>query len=162
MFNRIIVPLDGSPFAEQALEIACGLAKPLDLPIHLIRVTELYPPHVGSYIDYSGYADTIQLLTNEASDYLKSVADRLNADGQRVSFDVLQGETADKITGAAHRDALIVMTSHGRTGMVRWFMGSVAEDVMRHGKGSVLMHRIQAAESTASLDASTGHSLVVE
>lgn len=162
MFNRIIVPLDGSPFAEQALEIACGLAKPLNLPIHLIRVTDPYPLHLGSYIDYTGYAETDKLIAEEASSYLEAVVERLKNQGQTVSFEVLRGVAADQVTAAAGKDDLIVMTSHGRSGVVRWFMGSVAEDVMRRGKGSVLMHRVQTAESTASLDSSTSHSLVVE
>lgn len=162
MFNRIMVPLDGSPFAEEALEIAEGLAKPLNLPIHLIRVTELYPLYPGSYIDYTGYAETDQLTAEEASAYLTTIVDRLKNQGHTVSFEVFRGVAADQITAAARRDDLIVMSSHGRSGVVRWFMGSVAEDVMRRGKGSVLMHRVQAAQSTGSPSSSAGHSLVVE
>lgn len=146
MFSRIIVPLDGSPFAEQAVEIARGLATHLDVPISLIRVTEQYPLHRGSTIDYSGSAETDRLVAEEATAYLTELVERIQTDGQTVSFQVIRGDAADQIVAAAQPGELIVMSSHGRTGMVRWFMGSVAEDVMRRAKGSVLLHRIRTGQ----------------
>ncbi|CAA9554377.1 MAG: hypothetical protein AVDCRST_MAG33-1161 [uncultured Thermomicrobiales bacterium] len=150
MFDRIIVPLDGSPFAEQALEIAIGLATPLGLPIHLVRVTDLYPLHRGNAIDYSGSAETERLVAEEATAYLTGVVERLQEDGRTVSSEVLRGDAAREITTATQPGDLIVLTSHGRTGMVRWFMGSVAENVMRRSRGSVLLHRIESTEPTAT------------
>lgn len=145
MYNRIVVPLDGSDLAEQALEEAKSLSRKLDIPLHLLRVVDTYRtqslPATGMALDYSMLAELAEEEIEDAKDYLQRKVDDLKNEGMQVSGDVLHGPIARQIVAAADEGDVIVMSSHGRTGIKRWFLGSVAEEVMRHARCPVLLHR---------------------
>ena len=129
--QTIIVPLDGSSLAEQALPHAVSLAKALKLRVLLVRVTP-------------------SLEDARVMQYLHQVQEKLN--NQRVSSveeRLLKGHAADAIVGLARETphSLVAMTTHGRSGVGRWLLGSIADRVVRHSRDLVLM--IRAAEETS-------------
>jgi nucleotide-binding universal stress UspA family protein len=153
MYKRIIVPLDGSELAEQALGQARDLATRLTIPLHLVRVVDTYRtqslPATGMALDYSMLSELAEEEIEDAKTYLQEKVTQLNGEGLEVTGDVLHGPIARQIVAAAEKGDVIVMSSHGRTGIKRWFLGSVAEEVMRHAECPVLLHRAEGAEATA-------------
>lgn len=145
MYKRIIVPLDGSELAEQALDEARQLSSNIGSPLHLVRVVDTYRtqslPATGMALDYSMLAELAEEEIEDAKTYLEQKVRQLSDEGLEVTGDVLHGPIARQIVAAADKDDVIVMSSHGRTGIKRWFLGSVAEEVMRHAECPVLLHR---------------------
>lgn len=92
-------------------------------------------------LDYSMLAELAEEEIEDAKTYLEQKVSDLSDEGFRVTGDVLHGPIARQIVAAANKDDVIVMSSHGRTGIKRWFLGSVAEEVMRHAECPVLLHR---------------------
>ncbi|HET9017642.1 MAG TPA: universal stress protein [Thermomicrobiaceae bacterium] len=125
MIGTVVVPLDGSQLAEEALPRAAAIAERSSAPLHLVRVVPS---------DANGAAQ------DEARTYLQGKARDL---GDRVQVSVLTGDPAaqiiDHVAGLA--DALVVMTTHGRSGIGRWISGSVADRVVRDGEAPVLLIR---------------------
>jgi nucleotide-binding universal stress UspA family protein len=154
MYNRILVPLDGSNVAEEALGQAKDLAKTLNVPIHLLRVVDTYRaqaiPATGMALDYSMLAELAEEEIEDAKTYVQGSVDTLKAEGLNADGDVLQGPIAQQIVGAATSGDLIVMSSHGRTGIKRWFLGSVAEEVIRRANVPVLLIRAHGAAQPAA------------
>jgi nucleotide-binding universal stress UspA family protein len=152
MYNRIVVPLDGSDLAEQALNEAKQLSRKLEIPLHLLRVVDTYRtqslPATGMALDYSMLAELAEEEIEDARTYLKQKVGEVRDEGFEVSGDVLHGPIARQIVAAADEGDVIVMSSHGRTGIKRWFLGSVAEEVMRHAKCPVLLHRAKETEAS--------------
>jgi nucleotide-binding universal stress UspA family protein len=135
MFKRILVPLDGSARAEQALPVAARLARATQGSVILTQVA-----HIPT--DYGMYAATPVVIAPalvdteraEAQAYLSDVAKRDALAGLRVETDVTVGLPAhDILDEIVERQAdAVVMCSHGRTGLGRWMLGSVAEHVARY------------------------------
>ena len=139
MYSRLQVPLDGSKFAEQALPYARCLAKALAMPVELLEVIDaeslqrLADPQQGRYID--------TLLADKRASgrsYLDTIAGSF--EGTRVTSAVENGKAENLIIdkAAADKNALIVMATHGRSGIQRWHLGSVADKVL-HGSTNHLM-----------------------
>ncbi|HWV25261.1 MAG TPA: universal stress protein [Thermomicrobiales bacterium] len=153
LYKRIIVPLDGSDLAEEALGQAKELARSIGSPIHLVRVVDTYRaqaiPASGMAIDYSMLAELAEEEIEDAKSYMKAKIDELQGEGLSVTGEVLHGPIAQQIVDAAEPGDVIVMSSHGRTGIKRWFLGSVAEEVMRRATCPVLLHRASGAAKTA-------------
>ncbi|MCA9834426.1 MAG: universal stress protein [Thermomicrobiales bacterium] len=147
MFNHIIVPLDGSALAEEALEEAKKLSKSTGSPLKLIRVVDTYRtqslPATGMALDYSMLSELAEEEIEDAKTYLTAVVEKVKAEGYDVTGDVLHGPIARQICATAGPEDVIVMSSHGRTGIKRWFLGSVAEEVMRNANCNVLLHKSQ-------------------
>ena len=121
----IVVPLDGSALAEEALPHAVLLARKLDVPLRLLRVVpEDATPEVGA----------------EARAYVEDVAKRLAV---AAHGEIRYGDPAGEIIDYVQEqpDPLIVMTTHGRGGVGRWISGSVADKVVRHAGVPVLLLR---------------------
>lgn len=144
--DKIVVPLDGSGLAEKTLPHACALAKRLSLELHLLRV---YTLPLDAYIVADGViaqgpAQLQEELAREAQAYLDGKVAALNAAGfERVVAVALQGDAASEIIDFARNapDSLIVMSTHGRSGIGRWVLGSVAEKVSHHAHNPVLLVR---------------------
>ena len=138
MFHSILVPLDRSALAEQALGQAAAVARAADAEIHLVLAHEQEPG--GGFDDAPWHA--AQHDTEES--YLRAIADELaRGCGVRVSYGVIRANAVDAICTRAReiRANLVVMTSHGRTGLSRAWLGSVADGVMRRSSIPVLMLR---------------------
>ena len=145
MYNQIVVPLDGSDLAEEALAEAKKLSKSSGSPLKLIRVVDTYRtqslPATGMALDYSMLSELAEEEIEDAKTYLTAKVTEAQDEGFTVSGDVLHGPIARQICSAAEADDIIVMSSHGRTGIKRWFLGSVAEEVMRNAECPVLLHK---------------------
>jgi len=150
MFKQIIVPLDGSPLAEQALDKAFELSKALSAPLLLVRVidtasaTRLAGVGTGAGVDFGLITELLTEEQAEAKEYVEKEVAALKEKGFEVTGTILQGPVAQAIVETASPDDVIVIASHGRTGVQRWFLGSVAEDVIRHAKSPVMLIRGQA------------------
>jgi len=144
MFERILVPLDGSRRAEQALPIAARLARASRGTIVLLRVVSI-PNEIVSYLALEPIPtrDDIGAAREEARNYLDGMATGRSLVGIHSETEVILGQAAAAILSAvnAHHIDLIVLCSHGYTGLTRWFVGSVAEKVVHHSPVPVLVLR---------------------
>jgi nucleotide-binding universal stress UspA family protein len=151
MYTRIVVPLDGSPVAEEALGQAKDLARTLSVPMHLVRVVDTYRaqaiPATGMALDYSMLAELAEEEIQDAKEYVAKEVNAVAKDGLTVNGDVLHGPVAQQIVNAAEPGDLLVMSSHGRTGIKRWFLGSVAEEVIRRASVPVLLIRAKGTQA---------------
>jgi nucleotide-binding universal stress UspA family protein len=143
--KKILVPLDGSPFAEHALPMACSLAEKYGAQMVLLCVVEPMP---GA--EYVTYSEALKLLSNlskhlvlEAEEYLEAEQRELHQAGCRVKTMIREGVAAESIieTVASEAVDLIVMSTHGRGGLSRWTAGSVADKVMRYCQCPILLIR---------------------
>lgn len=143
--EAIFVPLDGSELGEGVLPTVADLAKKLDLGIELFRAYHIpYNAYGGDAGFYAGnYEELISGVRDEAIEYLGNKAAELRKLGvPKVTSVVKDGIAGDEIiTWAQKTRALIAMCSHGRSGVKRWVLGSVAETVVRHAANPVLITR---------------------
>jgi nucleotide-binding universal stress UspA family protein len=144
--KSIIVPLDGSELAESVLPMVAGLAKRLDMEIELFRVYHIpHSVYAGDEGYFSAnYDELIEGVRNEAVAYLDKKATELKDLGvAKVSCVSKEGFPGDEIISLGKKtpDNLIAMCSHGRSGVRRWMLGSVAETVVRHSGDPVLITR---------------------
>jgi len=141
--QRILVPLDGSDLAEQVLPAVTPIALALGSEITVFRVPIVYTS--GSLIGewYVPLAGVFETAEQNAQSYLDRVASRLNEQGIEAATATEIGAVADSIIGyaEANRVDLIAMCTHGRTGMARWTLGSVADRVLRAGGIPILLVR---------------------
>lgn len=159
---RLLVPLDGSALAEGALAPARALAADLGSDLVLLRVVEAPPPLAApDYLTAAGVDLDTEL--GAARDYLHQVATDLRRDGLRVEIVPSVGHPPTLIpTVAQERSAdLIVMATHGRRGIARLALGSVATGVMQRSTMPVLLTRQVAAEPLVTEDREVGAAISV-
>jgi len=139
--RRLIVPLDGSARSQQALPKAATLAKHLGVPVLLVSVNEAERMSLvyGSAFSAAAYAEISQNAEQQLDAMLSKAAAELQADGIETDQRVLMGATAYAIDSTAERGDIIVMTSHGRSGITRWLIGSVAEQLVREAPVPVVL-----------------------
>lgn len=133
--EQIVVPLDGSDLAEGALPHAAALATSLQLPIRLVHV--LLP---GLSFDAAHLAASGE-IESEVAAYLDRIAAQLQADGRSVTTELQTGVPALILLSNLRPTDLVVIATHGRGGMERWLLGSVAEKLVRHAPGPVFLVR---------------------
>lgn len=147
-FKNIIVPLDGSPVAEQALNTAAALAVPMKLKVTLVRVT----PPAASYYQYAeipsvNFGQFAEQVDKEALAYLDTAQQKLKRDGvSQIEKLLLHGNPAGVIIDEAKKmpGSLVIMTTHGLSGVKRAILGSVADKVVTESDRPVLMVRAQS------------------
>ncbi len=155
MYEKIVVPLDGSKLAECVLPHVEGLAKSCNTKeVILVTVTERIVGHMR--VTWSGQPGgllsperelkvpvTIGKKQRQGQRYLNRIAKGLQKEGIKVRTEVLLGNSAEEITSFAEHDGadLIIMASHGRSGPSRWAYGSVTDKVFRASCAPVLMIR---------------------
>ena len=146
--DTVFVPLDGSGLAEITLPHVCALAKTIvKIEIHLVRV---YTLPVEAYVAANGViaqgpADYREELKRETEAYLDGKVAGLRAEGfDRVVATAIQGDVAGEIIDLALStpNNLVAMSTHGRSGIGRWVLGSVAERVIQHSRDPVLLIRV--------------------
>jgi nucleotide-binding universal stress UspA family protein len=155
MFQHLVVPLDGSFFAEKAIPYATELAAKFGSKITLVQIPH-DPPVVVSELGMESadfYMQMRETFHGEAEAYLRQVRSELQDKGFQVDSSVREGTpVAETLVGIAQEieaDA-IVMSTHGRSGLGRFFFGSVAEAVLRLATIPVLLVRASnSQEKTA-------------
>jgi nucleotide-binding universal stress UspA family protein len=144
MFERIVIGLDGSEISERALRTGAQLARRLGVPLHLVRVADLAKVHWGATDAAEAYAELSGEMTREkeeARQYLGGIAQTLRGEGLAVTTDVRSGTAARELLEVVTPNDLLVVASHGRHGLERLLLGSVAEEVARKSPAPVLIVR---------------------
>ena len=162
MYRQLLVPMDGSTFAEHALPAALTLARRGGATLHLVTVC---PPLTEVYTEglYIGMADLLTDLMQRQQAYLDGVVRRLKERGNvTVTTTVVQGEVADTLCHlVADRKAdLVVMATHGRGALGRFWLGSVADEMIRHGPAALLLVRPQEEVADLSHEPDLGRVLI--
>lgn len=131
-FKRILVPLDGSAFAETALEPALAIANAMEAELTLFRVAQPIPRTRALAEMPDVYNDVVAAAYREAEDYLKDLCAQLSYPRISVERRFAEEGIARQIVDYAAESGvdLIVMTSHGRSGVDRWVHGSVTGKVL--------------------------------
>lgn len=141
MFSNILVPLDGSATAEAALVPAKFIARASGGEIKLVRGIELPPGHLAP-LDWDELSPPLKAEDERCQAYLEQLALKLRDEGFRVRTEVMDyGPPAERILEVVDDDEidLVILTSHGRTGVTRFLVGSVAEKVARYAHCPVMM-----------------------
>jgi nucleotide-binding universal stress UspA family protein len=150
MFSKILVPLDGSQLAEQVLPYMRSLAQRTQAAVILLRVAD-HPAR-------QYYVEGLAVNATQSDDshahceaYLYRIAEMLTNERYLVNYTVREGAIADVILGYADeiQADLIAMSTHGRTGIGRWLLGSVADRVVHGSHIPILLIRGQVAENAA-------------
>jgi len=146
---RILVALDGSSLAETALPIAADLASDLGLPLHLVRVVDFdlvratVEAGVAAANAYAkSQAETVRL----AEEYLSARVQGLRNSDLQATSEVRTGAPARALLDVIRTSDMAVVTTRERGGVARWFLGSVAEELVRHAAGPVLLVRAPVAD----------------
>ncbi|MBF6612462.1 MAG: universal stress protein, partial [Chloroflexi bacterium] len=165
--NRLLVPLDGSGLAEMALPHAIRLAQATSSELTLLQVVPsfvLYDPMGVGVVPSPATWDAWEEEPARAREYLRGLADAVSRQGVSADTIVLEGDPAGNIVEYTKQHPevhMIAMVTHGRTGIRRWIMGSVAERVLHSSPVPLLLVRafekdISVAEGPVSTAASAG------
>ena len=154
MYKNIMVPLDGSELAECVLPHVDSFitSRQIDTVV-FVRVIEPTPARYAEISsttnphEYDNIQDKIEKIEAErksaAAGYLNEVVDQRKKDGVTFKVDVLVGQVADKLVDYvdANNIDLVLIATHGRSGISRWVRGSIADKVFRSSSAPVLMVR---------------------
>jgi nucleotide-binding universal stress UspA family protein len=147
MYRTLLVPLDGSTFGEQALPLALNIARKAGgdlLLIHALPPLAALYSETPMFVSPSAEDDLRQRVVSIHRTYLDRVARRVTeaAPEVKVRAELMEGDVAASICDRADKEAdLIVMTTHGRGALARFWLGSVADEVIRHARVPTLLIR---------------------
>lgn len=142
MYSKILIPLDGSKTAEKALPYARYLAGKFKIPVELLAVVDIAEMAAHMAAERARFLDTlVEDSMRDSETYLRDVTATFS--GAKVTHQVLKGRAEDAIIerGEADKNALIAMATHGRSGLNRFLLGSVAEKVLRGSVNPLLLVR---------------------
>jgi nucleotide-binding universal stress UspA family protein len=138
---KILIAIDGSDFSQAALQSVIARPWPLHTEVKVLHVVE--PPSLLMGREMAGPDTEFEAVWNavrdQAKDLVAKAAEKVRAAGLNVSTALVEGDPKSQIIDVAnewHAD-MIVLGSHGRTGLGRFLMGSVSQDVVRHAHCSV-------------------------
>ena len=149
---RVVVPLDGSALAESALPTATELAADLGVPIHLMRAVDVGPIRAtaeAARLVATASDRSAEALRRQAEEYLTGQVQRLRNRDLSATSEVRTGTPALALLDAVGPTDLVVMTTHGRGGLRRWLLGSVADKLVRAAPAPVLLVRRAGGHATA-------------
>jgi nucleotide-binding universal stress UspA family protein len=149
--KKIIVPLDGSPASEAVIPYIGELADKLKAEVILFQaMADLYHlTSTGKVIIKVPYTEKeIEQFKADTIRYLEKVGERLKAKGISTKFEVTVGDPAEEIINLADKTGadLVAMSTHGRSGIARWALGSVADKVLHAGNTPLLLVRASGAQ----------------
>lgn len=152
-FDEIVVPLDGSPLAEAALEPATALAGACSAEITLVQVVRPVPLATDPPLPFpTGYADReTQIQQEAAEDYLEDIANRIRESGLKAAVQVVIGDrVADTLLDILRPGRLAAIATHGQGGLRRLVLGSVADKLIRAAEVPVMVVRPRAVRQRTS------------
>jgi nucleotide-binding universal stress UspA family protein len=150
--TRVLVPLDGSSFAEAALEPALELCRRQGAELHVVQVHEFRLPAVHAEAWLTVDPEVQRQLREDEEQYLRDAAARCaERAGVRVHHELLEGQVVDALARYVESAGIdrIVMTTHGRSGLSRVWLGSVADSLVRYAPVPILLLRPDAANGRA-------------
>lgn len=142
VYRSIVVPLDGSEFAEHAMPSAIRIARDYGATLHLVHVH--VPMPAAHLFEVPLVADTFEAeAETRIREYLAKVAKRVEADGINVTTSYSSGLVVTELRAMLEKKAadLVVMTTHGRGGVARLWIGSTADALMRETTVPMLLLR---------------------
>ncbi len=149
MYRRILVPLDGSDLAEAALPHATAMAGRFGASLTLLQAVTTLP--MATAVDAGAAAgaeamisvDALEASEEAAQEYLNQLSHRPELEGIQIRKRVVRGRPAREIVRTAQEEGidLIVMSTHGRSGLGRLVFGSVADQVLRESGVPILLVR---------------------
>lgn len=146
MFNKILIPLDGSENGEAALPYIKELTKKLESEVTLLQVTALgQHVHTIGGLDYVLFSEQqVETMKAEAKQYLEKVDRKLTETRATIRFEVKTGHAAQEIIKLADETntRLIAISTHGHSGVRQWISGSVAYKVLHAGNTPILLVRV--------------------
>lgn len=156
MYERILVPLDGSKVGEAALphveELVTKMLPETNVEVTLLQVVSSLSHYIvageaSAQVPYT--EQEVDQIKKRSADYLDQVGESLRTSGATVRVRVSVGRAAEEIikTADAIKVDLIAMSTHGRSGISRWAFGSVTDRVLRSGDRPILM--VRAPRETA-------------
>ncbi len=143
-YTKILVPLDGSGWAERAVPHAAEIARNHDAELVLLHV---YQPPMAEYVDQialAGVTEIADQIRERAESYLVGLRNQLRQQGINASYAVVEGGKPAAVICDFVRDEgidLVVMSTHGRTGLARFLFGSVAQKVLQSVRVPVMLIR---------------------
>ena len=155
MYQRILIPLDGSKLAECSLEHAKAIAQGCNVAeVIVFRIIEPLSTQALSALAEAGddhLRKALEENEQDAKDYVLKVKNDLNTQVIASRAVTVEGRAADEILSYAEKNNidLIVMSTHGRSGLSRFFFGSVAEKVSRHSRIPVLLLAPEGCRNSA-------------
>jgi len=142
MYKKILAPLDMSEFSECSLQHVRAIATGCNVP-EIVLLTVIEPVHQQFY--YAINERTLHAIQKEANtkakSYLSKVANSLKKEGIAAQTAIVSGRPDEKILDYATENQvdLIIMSTHGRSGVSRWTFGSIADSILRHSTVPVLI-----------------------
>lgn len=147
MYNKILIPLDGSDLAEQALAHGLAIAAHFNSQVYLVQVVmtpiAIAAPYDISYEYNEKYRES---ALNAANQYLGSIASGVDQKLEKqIHTRVIEGSVVDSLLDYIEFNGidLVVMATHGRSGVSRWVFGSVAERILKAASCPVFLIRVQ-------------------
>jgi nucleotide-binding universal stress UspA family protein len=149
LFTKLLVPLDGSDLSKKALPVAEKLSSALKVPVTIFEMATMLHQYIAyGYGPIIDYAKMDAAEKKEVEEEMRVLNEAIRQKGIDVNSIVTLGSDAaieiEKVTETIGAD-LIIMTTHGRSGLDRWLMGSVTEKVLRYGKVPLLLVNARAA-----------------
>lgn len=148
-FTRIVLPLDGTDTSAAALPVAAELAQRYSIPVLAVSTINLVPLTSPTMVQDIGMAMNVEEVYEEtrdsAQEWLSAASRQLTAAGVANSTEFLTGSAAPAIEELTKPGDLIVMATHGRSGLDRVLSGSVSDQLIRSGAAPVLIVRAPAA-----------------
>lgn len=145
MFRRILVAVDGSEPANEALATTLKLAKGQRARLRIVHIADTLPPAaVGeTYVDVDAYREAAMSVAREVVKEASAKARAAGVPAESAVVEIVSHDASGAIVDDAKRwrADLIALGTHGRTGLARLFLGSVAEGVARHAPVAVLLIR---------------------
>jgi nucleotide-binding universal stress UspA family protein len=142
MYQKILVPLDGSNYSESIMQIARGLISGWGGTPDLILFMVVEPFRNQPFRSGDDWNEKMKKEAEKvANNYLEQLAEKLNADGIKARAVVEYGDPAQAIMDYVKKNGvdLIVMSTHGRSGLARMVFGSVADRIIHHSLVPVLI-----------------------
>src|SRR5262245_27776607 len=130
--KKILCPVDFFPASDAAVQYAAGLAANYDATIRLLHVVTPIPPTAYEYVIDT--AEIIQSMEYSSAEEMSKLVAKLKATGVSAETETRLGDVYEEINRTIEetKPDLIVMGTHGRRGVERWFMGSTTEKLLRH------------------------------
>lgn len=148
MYKKIMVPLDGSELAECVLPHLETIVKGCEMPqVIVVRAVEPLSVPYGREISHFTSLEQVEAFEThqkaDAEKYLKGVIARLEKKGIKAKADIVYGKAGESLSDYAAKNSmdLVIMATHGRSGISRWVWGSVADRLLRSARVPVLMVR---------------------
>ena len=141
MYKKLLVPLDGSEASESIMPQVVSVAKPSNATVVLFQAHEPIEPKVREVMGEDTAQELDTVTREDTQTYLDKIAGDLAAQGIKAETVLAKGKAAQAIIqyAATHAIDLIIMATHGRSGISRWAFGSVADKVLRHSPVPVLL-----------------------